>query len=119
MHERLLNVLVVAACAAVFLIYIAFVTSHIAPGISRIVTTISVLVALGLLSGLSMRGGLLAKLGFLIVVPILHIAYEGIDPAKPTLNLLVGAIELGCIWLGAAVGHLVRRRQSSSQAAAR
>jgi hypothetical protein len=58
-----------------------------------------------------MKGGFLQKLAFVIAVPVVHIIYEGFDPAKPTLNLLVGLIELACIWLGVGIAHLISRKR--------
>jgi hypothetical protein len=114
MRERPLNALTLLACTAGFLIYILLITNFIAPGGPRIAITVIVLASLGFSASMLMRGPLLAKLGMLIVVPVIHIAYEGLDPAKPTLNLLVGAVELGCIWIGAVLGHLVRRKEFPS-----
>jgi len=109
MNIRLRNTLAVAVCAAIFLIYIVLVAPYIAPGTSRIISTVGVLVVLGFLTAPAISGSLLVKLLVLVFVPVVHIVYEGVDPAKPTLNLLVGLIELACIWLGAGLGHLVRR----------
>lgn len=110
MRDRSLNALTLLACTVGFLIYILFVTKFIAPGGPRIATTVLVLAGLGFSSSILMRGHLLPKLGLLVVVPVIHVAYEGLDPAKPTLNLLVGTVELGCIWIGAVLGHFVRRK---------
>jgi hypothetical protein len=113
MSHRTLNASVIVLSTAGFLTYIGFVTGFIAPGVPRIATTITVLVVLGFASGALMKAQLLPKLGLLAVVPVLHILYEGIDPAKPTLNILVGVIELGCIWFGGLLGHLVYRRETA------
>ena len=110
MRNPLMNLVVAVGCTALFLIYAVFLTEYISPGTPRIAVTVALLLVLGALSAAIMNGGLLVKVLFLIAVPAAHIIYEGIDPAKPSLNLLVGVIELVCIWVGAAVGHLASRR---------
>jgi hypothetical protein len=76
-------------------------------GITRPAITAVLLVAIGFCSAAVMTGPLSAKLLLLLIVPTIHIVYEGLDPAKPALTVIVGFVELLCIWIGAALGHLV------------
>src|SRR6267378_3258734 len=102
MNRWVTNCLIAAGCSVVFLIYIVFIAGYMPLGISRMIITAALLVFLGVLSGCIMIGALPVKLIPLLLLPVIHIAYEGIDPAKPILSYLFGAVEVLCLWLGAA-----------------
>jgi len=110
MRKHLTNSAVTMVCIALFLIYAIFLTAYIPPGTLRVAVTVALLVVLGALSAPSMSGSLAAKILFLIAVPVVHIIYEGIDPAKPSLNIVVGLVEFVCISIGATAGHIANRK---------
>lgn len=110
------NAIVAAVSVIVFMAYVVLVMALLPMGIARAIITVAVLLCVGLCSAAVMSGPLKAKLLFLLAIPIIHIAYEGLDPAKPALTVIVGVVELLCLWIGAGLGHLVpfRHRRSTN-----
>lgn len=101
------NAVVAALGAVAFMVYIVFVVAVLPMGLARPTITAVLLLVVGFCSAAVMTGPLNAKLLLLLIVPLIHIVYEGLDPAKPALTVIVGVVELLCLWIGAALGHLV------------
>jgi len=112
--QVLTNTFVAAACAGLFLGYAEFIAPEWIPaGTTRIITSIAVLLILGVFASISLIGNLVLKLAILTIVPIVHWLYAGGDAAKPYVAYTVAGIELVCLWLAAFVAHYARRRKSA------
>jgi hypothetical protein len=114
MSRSLSDWVVAVICVVIFMVYIIFVTNYLPLGVPRAIITATLLVVLGFLSAVVMTGRLWLKLLLILAVPVVHIAYEGIDPVKPSLNLVVGVVELMCLWIGVTIGHFVRLGRPAS-----
>jgi hypothetical protein len=71
---------------------------------------------LGMIAGYLMVGGLITKLVFLLVAPIVHVLVFGGDPAKPGIENLLALVELVPLFLGCSAVHLFLAKKRSASA---
>jgi hypothetical protein len=117
-HSAIRDGLIPATSGLALLAYLAFLTQHLPMGILRLMFSVAVLLLLGLTAGATMKSELGAKLGLILLVPAIHFAYDGIDPAKASLSVLMYVIEAAVLWVGISVTHFLRRRHKIDAPAA-
>jgi hypothetical protein len=119
MHPTARDVLVAAMGALVLVGYSAFLVHHLPMGITRLLISLGLVLLIGFVAGALMRGSLSARVAVIVIIPLAHVLYEGIDGAKPTISVIWYAAELVLLCIGLLVARVVllRRHGTSARAA--
>jgi hypothetical protein len=112
------DVLVAAAGGLLLVGYIAFVVQYLPMGVTRLAISLSLMLLTGFVVGALMKGGLGARVGTALIIPLAHFLYEGIDGAKPALSVIAYAIETLVVWAGLLVAYFVFRGRRGANAPA-
>lgn len=101
------DVLIASAAGVCLLAYVMLMAEHIPGGLVRLFVSLGFVLILGILAGATMKSSFGRKAGFILIVPAVHLLYDGIDPAKAALSVLWYLAEALLLWIGLLITHLI------------
>jgi hypothetical protein len=111
MSDRTRNFLVAAGVVGLFVFYLLFASKQLPVGNAQTASTIGLLLLIGLVFGLAIKGPLWAKMLFALVLPATHLVAVGIDQAKIGLTFVVWFLEVLVPWIATIPAHLLQSRR--------